>query len=140
MEDEKLGVMEKGIFALMGPVYGLLPPRWQEGMMDYEGACIASTSSRICNAVLSLATLASIGAITAFGVNIDSTQGMIATDIGLLIGADTIIREGFYGAKHYLEGGRHFTYREPWGEPITSIVESALYQKGTSVVNEMGFK
>lgn len=155
MEEKKLGVIGKGLSVVAGPVLGLLPPRIQEKLTNYEAACWMSSSSRIFNTALSLATLVSLGTRT-FGVDIDPTQGNIATNIGIGIGIDTVLREAaykvygefslmlYYGIHLAAYIGKyeqlHFTHHSPWGEPIISAIDKLIQDSKLKPVDALRYE
>jgi hypothetical protein len=126
---EKLGelsFLEKAGAVTLGPVLGLLPPRLQMKLSGDKrtAASYMSTSSRITNAVVSAYTLVSLGA-RLFGADIDPSTNDVVTNAGVWIGADTTLRELFYGAK-YNWNHPYMPRNEPWGEPILSTIDSVV--------------
>ncbi|HLC72324.1 MAG TPA: hypothetical protein VJH37_01960 [Candidatus Nanoarchaeia archaeon] len=123
----QLSLMEKITLALAGPVLGMLPPRWQLQVTrnNNDAARIMSTSSRLANATYAIYAAGSlIGRV--IGMDMDPTEGNMLTAIGVVIGVDTIVREGLYlgaymASMHHNHPKPGMSYTEVWGEPIISI-------------------
>jgi hypothetical protein len=108
--------------AVSGPVVGLLPPRLQINAFGYDGASVASTSSRVFNGVWSAYAACSLVA-KAFGVDIDPTTHDVITYVGIPVIADSLVREFLLGVRNYFTSPFNDPY-EPWGEPVISIIDS----------------
>lgn len=122
----ELSFLEKAGAITLGPILGLLPPRLQMKLSGekYQAASYMSTSSRITNGIISAYTLVSLGA-RLFGADIDPSTNNIITNAGIGFGADTTLRELFYGAK-YNWNHPFMSRNEPWGEPLLSTLDSLM--------------
>jgi len=121
MNMKKSSSLDKVMFSIMGPVVGMLPSRTQIRRFGFDNASLASTSSRVFNIALSLYSFAS--ATRLFG-DIDPTPENILTKVGLIIAADTVLRETLYATCYVFNGGSpRVTYHEPFGEPVTSFLD-----------------
>lgn len=120
-----LSKLEKIACAVSGPVVGIFPPRLQIQRLGYDGACVASSSSRVFNAAWSVYAAASLVA-KVFGVDIDPTAHNLITYFGIPVGLDTILREFLYGF-HYVLNDPFSSYTEPWGEPLISIIDQSRH-------------
>ncbi|GEM_PF-5136065 len=123
-----LSLVERVAAAVVGPVLGLLPPRKQLQItrQNNDAARIMSTSSRITNGVITLYTLASLVG-NAMGIDINPTQGDTVTNVGIIVGIDTVLREVLYaGMRAFSIHQNHpdpgMSYTEVWGEPLISIL------------------
>jgi len=119
--DKHLSVLKKVGCAVSGPVVGLLPPRVQINSLGYQGASIASTSSRIFDDVWSVYAVVSL-VVKVFGVDIDPTTHDPITYVGIPIALDSGIREFLFGVHSYLTSPFNDN-TEPWGEPIISFID-----------------
>ena len=118
--------------ALVGPVLGMLPPRWQLKVTNgnADAARIMSTSSRLTNGLYGIYAASSL-ICRMVGIDIDPTEGNHVTAVGVIIGVDTIVRESLYRSAYYLSMHQNhpdpgMTYTEVWGEPILSIVDAMV--------------
>jgi len=125
MSEKQLSLTGKVVSIATGPILGMLPPRKQIQLAkgSREAACYMSSTSRIFNGVWTLYTIGSLSS-RAFGADIDPSAGDILTLSGIAIGLDSLVREVMYAGTAYFHDGGSFSFHEPWGEPILSIVDS----------------
>jgi hypothetical protein len=120
-----LSALEKFGCAVAGPVVGLLPPRLQVNGLGYQGASIASTSSRVFNGVWSAYAAASLVA-KVFGIDVDPTTHDLITYVGIPVALDSGVRELLLGVRNYFTSPFDDP-TEPWGEPVISIIDSVRH-------------
>lgn len=129
---KQLSLVERVAAAIAGPILGLLPPRKQLQItqQNNNAARIMSTSSRITNGVITIYTVASLVG-NAMGIDLNPTQGNTVTNVGIIVGIDTVIREVLYaGMRAFSIHQNHpdpgMSYTEVWGEPLISMLYAGL--------------
>lgn len=97
VSNKDIKFLEKTASIIIGPVIGFAPERWQLKFTkgNYKKAYIMANTSRIVNGLWAVYSTVSVIA-KAFGADIDSTPGNIATLAGIPLIIDTIAREAHF--------------------------------------------